>query len=93
MFLHYLVTRPASELLAKFFDAQKKYPVKNDWWLTCKDNMDELGLQMGVEEIAMFSKKSFKNLIKRKVKAKVLDHLTNEKSKHKKMAHLNYTEL
>ena len=39
-FLHYILTRPESDLLKKFYEVQEKYPVKNDWSLTIKEDMN-----------------------------------------------------
>jgi hypothetical protein len=93
MFLHYLVTRPENELLARFFKVQKAYPVKNDWWITTKDNLREFDIQMEIDEIAALKKERFKDIVKKKTNEKALEYLNTIKSQHSKMENLNYTEI
>ena len=93
MFLHYLVTRPENELLAKFFKAQKEYPVKNDWWLSAEENLKEFDIKMEVNEIGAMKKKKFKDIVKKKTNEKAFQYLNIMKSHHSKMDNLNYTEL
>ena len=76
MFLHYLLSRNANELLVKFFKAQVSKPGKNDWFNTVQKDLIDLDINLSFEEIGSFKKGKFKRMLKVKVKKAALSYLT-----------------
>lgn len=93
MFLHYILSRPKEELLHKFFLAQADSPVKNDWILTVKINLQEFNMDMSFEDIKKLSKEAFSQIVKAKLNKFTLERLLNIKETHSKMENLKYSEL
>ena len=92
-FLHYILQQESHTLLAKFFNAQKCNPIKNDWVLSIYDDLSQLNIEKSLEDIKVMKKEAFKNFIKEKIKKTALEYLTNIKGKHSKMDNLNYEKL
>ena len=63
-FLHYILNLDQSDLLWKTFEAQKKNPVKGDWFLQVIEDLKTLRMTTDLSKIKMFSKYSFKQLVK-----------------------------
>ena len=53
MYLHYLLTLDQSQQLYKIFDAQKRSPVTNDWYIQVKADLEEFGLAMEDDDISI----------------------------------------
>ena len=92
-FLYYILNRPDSDLVKKFYYVQSKYPVKEDWVHTVNSNIEELKLNLNTDEIRTMKKESFKKLVKTKVKEAALCSLLEDKSRHSKMKDLFYKNL
>ena len=75
------------------FKAQWDNPVKDNWTLEVKKNLEELNITLDLEEIKRKSANSFKRLVKTKAKESTLDYLLNLSEKHEKMENLHYTDL
>ena len=67
-------------------------PTKNDWGQTIKNDIEMFKIGLSIKEIENMSKKAFKNLVKKKEKEASFEYLLIEKSKHSKVAHINYRE-
>ena len=67
-FLHAMVKLKKSEMLSKFFHAQWENPVKSDWVLDAKKNLEEFELSLSLEEIQKMSTYQFKSLVKKEQK-------------------------
>ena len=67
-FLWYILNEDASCLLHRVFQAQCENPVQGDWVKTVTDDIKEIDLKMNFKDIQKMSEKSFKNLVKSKVK-------------------------
>ena len=93
VYYHYLVNLKQEEMLFKFFEAQQKYPCKDDWTLQVTQDLKDFGIPEGFEFIRSKSINSFKRLVKIKAKEYTLQYLLNLKAKHTKMDDLAYTEL
>ena len=93
MFLHYLLTRKDNDILTKFFQAQEKYPTKNDWTLTVIENLKEINLDLQFNDIKKMKKETFGRIMKRKVREKALLDLMLLKRTHSKLHDLNYSDL
>ena len=89
-FLHYILNRPDNDLLKKFFDIQNKYPVKNDWVLTIKEDLEFLGLPLNFEKIKTIKKKNFKESVKEKIRKLAFQYLIKLKNEHSKMSCVSY---
>ena len=80
-------------MLYRVFQAQWKYPVKDDWTTTVKQELIDLKINLSLEEIKEKTVWSFKRLVKMKTKDYKLEYLLNLKQKHSKMSNLQYEEL
>ena len=92
-FLHYPTRLSESEMLFKVFHAQWKYPVKNDWTITVKQDLKDLKIDSSLEEIKKKTDWTFNRLVKVKTKDYALKYLLELKEKHSKMDSLQYHEL
>ena len=61
-YLHYLLTRNKDEMLYQFFDTQWKYPVKNDWTETVKQDLVTLDINFSIEKISSMKKETFSEI-------------------------------
>ena len=92
LYLHHLLT--SNDSLAKdILNEMIKFPLKNDWILTIKRDLEELNINLSYDEISTFSKSSFKKLTKKASKTFSFLHLMKEKAKLSKGSDLNYNEL
>ena len=55
-------------MLAKFFQAQFKFPVKGDWTEQLRIDLEDFGIQENLDWIKSKSVHSFKRLVKKKAK-------------------------
>ena len=92
-FLHYILNRPDTDLLKQFFEIQCKYPTKNDWVLTIKQDINILSLKMTFKDIKNMKKQKFLKIIKEKARQKSLEYLLDLKKKHSKLDQLSYNKL
>ena len=76
--------------ISKFFHSQDSNPVKNDWVLTCREDLENLNINLSFEEIKDLSKEKFKNIVKKAVSNKAFEYLTTEKTKLSKIQHIEY---
>ena len=67
--------------------------MKNDWWLTVKENLKELQIDLDINEILILKKETFSKIVKQKVREKALEMLILTKEKHSKMINLEYEDL
>jgi hypothetical protein len=75
------------------FEAQFKYPTKDDWTLQVKDDLEDFGMPVSLEFIRSKSIHSFRRLVKIKTKEYALKYLLNLKAEHSKLDNLMYSEL
>ena len=80
-------------MLYKFFTAQWKKPIKDDWIEEVKNDLKELDTDMTLDEMKLKSSNSFKRIIIIKTKGYTLDYLLELKDSHSKMDNLNYPKL
>jgi hypothetical protein len=71
LFYWHLLHLEKSELLYKFYLAQKLMPSKNDWILTVYKDMKEIGLEMSEEDIMNMPKQKLKNVVMSKINISV----------------------
>ena len=101
LYQHYLLTRPTSEMIYNFFEAQLNKPVKNDWTEQVKEDLVYLELNYSNEDIKNFKKENFLKKVKKQIRKIAFRDLTsvipNEKNENKriltKMKNLKYSNL
>ena len=79
MFLYYILHQENESLPQRVFNAQRTNPVRGDWFLTVKEDLRELELDLSLEQISEMSEFSLQRLLKSKVVGKALEFLNNEK--------------
>jgi hypothetical protein len=91
MFLHYILHQENESLLQRVFYAQRTNPVRGDWFLTVKEDLRELEIDLSLEKISEMSESSLQKLLKSKVDGKALEFLNN--GKKSKTSHISHKEL
>ena len=65
MFLHHILTRDEDALIHQVLTAQINKPVKGDWCIVVREDLDSLGLSyVSFDEISKMSKDQLKILLK-----------------------------
>ena len=77
MFLHYILNEDKQYLIGRFLEAQERSPSKNDWVKTVKENMEELDICLGFEDIKELSHNQFNTFVKKSVEERTLSYLCN----------------
>ena len=80
-------------MLYSFFQAQWRNPVRNDWTIQIKEDLEMFGMSANLESIASLKKEKFKAIIKEKARDIAFKRLLRKKELHSKMKNLRYTEL
>ena len=93
MFLQYILKEDEDSLISKFVHAQDSNPVKNDWSLTIRKDLEELSLNLNYEEIKLLSKQNFKSRVYDAITKISFEFLLKEKSKLKKVSHIKHANL
>ena len=93
MFLFYILSRPETELLSRFFYAQNASPAKNDWCLSVKENLEELNIEINYEKQDYKNKEKFAKKVKKSATECALKNLLEMKNLHSKMDGLTYSEI
>ena len=92
-FLWYILNEDASCLLHRVFQAQCENPVQGDWVKTVTDDIKEIDLKMNFKDIQKMSEKSFKNLVKSKVKVAAFEFLIKIQATKSKLRNIKYKTL
>ena len=96
MFLHEILNQDKTSLLFRVSLTMYKNPLRGDWWLTVKEDMEIFNINLSLDEISRLTKYSLKNLLNKKSDAKVLNSLNSQKGnkvnqiKHKKLEMQKY---
>ena len=77
-YLQYILKQDPSSLVSKFFFAQNSQSLKNDWALTCRQDLKDLDINLSLEEIKRKSKHSFKGLVAKATTKRALNFLLEE---------------
>ena len=91
--LHYILNECDSSLLRQFLEAQILSPVRGDWILTVRNDLEELEIHQTLEEIGKTSKVQFKEMVKAKIQKKAFTYLTELKETHSKVKFLIHIKL
>ena len=81
------------ELIAKVYQAQKRKPDRNDWSLAIKADKVKICLTLSEEKIKSMSDKSFKALVKKKLRAAAFKDPNEKKETHLKVKNIQYLSL
>ena len=92
-YLQYILKEDQSSLVSKFFFAQNSQSLKNDWALTCRQDLKDLNINLSLEEIKRKSKQSSKTLVAKATTKRALNFLLEEKRKLSKVSHILLSEL
>ena len=92
-FLHYLTKQDKNSMMYKFFKVQWDFPVKGDWSLDCRQDLEDFNFPDSLEFFENKSKDSFKRQVKQKCKEYAANKFNLKKNTHSKMANLHYSEL
>ena len=101
MYLHEILNRSEDGMLYRFFEAQLKNPVKNDWTEQVKDDLEYLELNYSFDQIKKLKRETFSKKVKNQIKKMALKEMIkvipSEENKNKrllsKMEKLEYSEL
>jgi hypothetical protein len=63
MYLWSILHQPEDELVSKVYNAQKMFPVKDDWYFIIKNDFDVLGMEFDEENIRKIKKEKFKKMV------------------------------
>ena len=94
LYWHTILTRNKEELTSQIYHAMKQSPLKGDWINLLNDDLEKVDLSLEDEElVSRFSKESFKQLIKKKMRVLLQHELECIKSGHDKVKHIVHTNL
>ena len=80
-------------MLSLFFNTQWKYPNRKDWVEQIRSDLEDFDIPANLDFIREKSHLSFKNLVKKHAKQKMLIKMLEKKSIHSKMKALHYTDI
>ena len=94
MFLHHILTREDNALIKRVFWAQVQQPVKGDWCLIVREDLESIGLaDLSFEKIQKMEKEALRTLLKNQVRETAFNNLIAEKRKCSKLSGLDYSSL
>ena len=70
-----------------------KYPTRNDWVHTVKNDLKHLEINLDFEEIKKLSKESFSKIVRERTKSVAFNELMEKKMTHSKANKIRYTKL
>ena len=80
-------------MIYAFLFAQLRYPVKGDFVLQVRKDLEDFNIDSSISYLQSFSKKKFKSLIKEKSFQYAFNKFNKMKQSHSKMKQLFYKEL
>ena len=86
-----ILQKDEEELVRKVFNAQKSFPVRNDWIHQIQNDLETCGVEKSEEEISKMKKSTFKKLVDGKIQEISASYLISLKNKHSKSEHLKYS--
>ena len=91
-YLHNVIRRDSTELVARVYNVQKQQPSKGDWCSMVKENMELIKLNMSESEIKETGQAKFKSIVKKLVKIAAFQTLHEKKLKHSKIKQIEHKE-
>ena len=92
IFLHYILQENEESLLFSFLLAQMEDPKDGDWWLTVKNEIEELKLDVTLSKIKQMSKNTFKKKVKTSVSREAFKWLSLNKTELKKVKNVKHDQ-
>ena len=95
LFLHEMLNLNKNEMLSKVFWTMADDPLKNDWIVTVKENLLELGIDDNLESIRIKKKAKFKKEIRLAIEKRAFEYLKEEieRKDMKKIIDIKYKKL
>ena len=93
MFYQYIIKQPAGSLIRRFYETQSSKPVKNDWSITVKSNLNTLNVAFSENEMRKMSQPVFRKHINKAIRLESFKYLQKLKSHHTKVLHIQYVRL
>ena len=93
MFLKHILSTNKNGLIFKFYNAQKAFPVKNDWVKKIEVDKNVINLHLSDNQIALMSKNKFKKMLKSHISSAALIYLDNLAKEHSKSTPLRKRKL
>lgn len=90
LFLHNILHEDEHSLIFRFFQSQLSSPVKGDWVLDIKKNLEDYEITESIEEIKIMSKFKFRKIVVNAVRTKTFQDLIKLKDSHSKVKHIVY---
>ena len=93
-YLKQILNRNDHELINKFYVAQKRKPVKNDWVHAVEDDKRKIGMKLTDSQIKEMSDNQFKKIVKTKIRNYAFKNLINiaKKETHSKVSEIQYSD-
>ena len=92
-YLRNILNKDKNELISRVYFAQKRKPLKDDWYLTVKNDLEELDIQLSENELIRMPKNKFKKFLRAKVSEAAFKYLQKLGSGHKKGRNIHYLKL
>ena len=88
MYLRTILQKKEDELVSKVYQAQKIFPIKDDFVNQIKEDMDEIGLDLDDDTIKNMKKATLKNLVNDKIREASHSYLVIKKEGCSKLVNL-----
>ena len=82
MYLWSILQQPEEELVKKVYNAQKMFPVKDDWIHQIESDLEDLGIEFDEVKIKNMKKAKFKEIVLEKMRESSHTHLLQEKDQN-----------
>ena len=83
-----ILAKSDDELVKKVLNAQKAFPVKNDWIHQVRNDLELCEIELSDDEISNLKKVTFKKFVEEKIQQLSFSYLVSLKDKHSKSEHL-----
>ena len=93
MFFHSILHEEHTSMIYRFLQAQMQTPVKGDWIIDVRKNLEELEITDTVDQIQSMSKLKFQKMVNKAVRKNTFKVLTDVKNSHKKVKHIKFENL
>ena len=94
MFLHHILTRDTDALISQVLWAQVDQPVKGDWYIVVKEDLQDIGLShLSFENIKSMTEEQLRTMLKLKIRETAFSKLLEMKEKCSKLRTLKYSNL
>ena len=91
--MQYILKENEASLLNQFLNAQMEEPLRGDWWIMVKSDLEDLMIDLSLHEIKNMSKDTFKTLIHTAVKSRAFSWLVSKQSQSEKIRNIFYSKL